>query len=138
MKRRLLHPKDTAFVTTPVRSSISNNGTVNSYTLDFSTGSVFVLTTAPTANMTIRLNNCGSDTTKSINFTIIYNTVGKWYSSSVTAYTNTSTQITLASATPLFLNGLPSISTSVIMIQNFTLIRNFASSYVLSSVASYY
>ena len=119
-------------------TSISNNGTTNSYTLDLSTSSVFVFTTQPTANFTIRLNNCGTDTTRTINFGIIYNTTGKWYGNTITAYTNTSTQITLASSTPLYLGGTPSISTSTVMVQTFSLIRNFASNYVLSSVASYY
>jgi hypothetical protein len=120
-------------------TNIGNNGTANSYTLDY-TGSTatYILTTAPTANFTIRLNNCGSDTTKAINFAIIYNTTGKWYGNTITAYTDTSTQITLASATPLYLGGTPSISTSTIMVQTFSLIQNFASNYVITNVASYY
>ena len=120
-------------------TNIGNNGTVNSYTLDY-TGSTqtYILTTAPTANMTIRLNNCGTDTTKAITFCIIYNTTGKWYGSTMTAFTNTATQITLASSTPLFLGGTPTITTSTVMVQTFTLIRNFASNYVISNVCSYY
>ena len=88
--------------------------------------------------MTIRLNNCGTDTTKSLNFAIIYNTTGKWYGSTITAYSDTTSQITLASSTPLFLGGTPTITSSTIMVQTFSLIRNFASNYVISSVASYY
>jgi hypothetical protein len=120
-------------------TSIGNNGTLNSYTLDY-TGqtSVYILSTAPTANMTIRLNNCGTDLNKNISFSIIYNTTGKYYGNTITCYSDTATQITLASSTPLFSNGTPSISTSTILIQTFTLIRNFASNYVLSSVVSYY
>ena len=120
-------------------TNIGNNGTSNSYTLDYlANTAVYVFTTQPTANFTIRLNNCGTDNSKSINFAVIYNTTGKYYCNSVTAYSNTSTQITLASSTPLWAGAsAPSISSSVVMIQTFTLIRNFASNYVLSSVISY-
>jgi hypothetical protein len=120
-------------------TSIGNNGTANSYTLDYTGNTaVYILSTAPTANMTIRLNNCGTDTTKNITFAIIYNTTGKYYASTVTAYTDTSSQITLASSTPLYAGGsAPSISSSVIMVQTFTLIRNFASNYVMTNVATF-
>jgi hypothetical protein len=112
----------------------------NSFTLDYSTGAVFYLSTGSTlnANFSVRLNNCTTDTTKNITFALIYSTTGKYYCSSVTAYSDTSTAITLASSTPIFSGGTPSISTSTIMVQTFTLTRLFASNYVLSSVVSYY
>lgn len=117
-------------------TSIRNNGTDNSYTLDYSGSTSFYILS--TANMTIRLNNCGSDTSKSITFTIIYNTTGKWYGNTITAYSDTSTQITLAPSTPLFFSGTSSISLSTIIVQTFSIIRNFASNYVLSFITSYY
>ena len=120
-------------------TSIGNNGTTNSYTLDYTGNTaVYILSTAPTANFTVRLNNCTTDTTKSITFAVVYNTTGKYYCNSITAYSDTTTQITLASSVPLFSGGSPNISTSTVMIQTFNLIRSFASNYVLSSVISYY
>jgi hypothetical protein len=119
-------------------TSIGNNGTVNNYTLNYTDQtSTYILSTAPTANFIIRLNNCGTDTNKAINFCIIYNTTGKWYCNSVSAFSNTSTSV-LASTSPIFLGGTPNITTSTIMIQSFSLIRNFGTVYCLSSVGSYY
>ena len=114
----------------------------NAFTLDYSTGTVFYLNTSgPTlnANFSVSLRNCGSTTSQSQVFTLIYATTGKYYCNTVTAYTdNGSTQITLYSSTPIFGGGTPSISTSTVMIQQFTLIRLFSSNYVLSNVSSYY
>ena len=121
-------------------TSIGNNGTANSYTLDYTSNTaVYILSTAPTANMTIRLNNCGTDTSKNITFAIIYNiTSGGYFGNTVSCYSDTSTAITLASSTPLWANATaPSITTSTLVVQTFTLIRNFASNYVMSSVVAY-
>jgi hypothetical protein len=106
--------------------------------LDYSANTaVYALTTAPTANFTIRLNNCGTDTTKTINFAVMY--TSKFYCGTVTAYSDTSTQITLNSAVPSFAGGAPSsISSGTVMIQTFSLIRSFASNYVLSSSSAFY
>jgi hypothetical protein len=89
-------------------TSIGNNGTSNNYTLDYSGQTAcYILSTAPTANFTIRLNNCGTDISKNITFAVVYNTTGKWYADSITAYTDTSSQITLASSVPLYSGGTP-------------------------------
>jgi hypothetical protein len=90
------------------------------------------------SNFTVRLNNCGTNVNKNITFVLAYNTTGKYYCNTITAYTDTSTQITLASSTPLFFGGTPSITSSVIMIQTFTLWRIFSSNYITSNVGSGY
>ena len=116
-----------------------NNGTTNSYTLDYTTNTaVYALSTAPTGNFTVRFNNCGSDTTKTINFAVLYNS--KYWCTSVSAYSDTSTQITLASSTPIYAGGAPtSIASGTILLQTFSLVRSFAGSYyVLSNVIPYY
>jgi len=119
-------------------TSQGNNGTANSYTLDYTANTaVYALTTAPTANFTIRLNDCGTDTTKTINFAVMY--TSKFYCSTVTAYSDTATQITLASSTPIFAGGAPSsIASGTVIIQTFSLIRSFASNYVLSTSSAFY
>ena len=120
-------------------TSQGNNGTTNSYTLDYTTNTaVYALSTAPTGNFTVRFNNCGSDTTKTINFAVLYNS--KYWCTSVSAYSDTSTQITLASSTPIYAGGAPtSIASGTILLQTFSLVRSFAGSYyVLSNVIPYY
>ena len=114
----------------------------NSFNLDLSTGSVFYLNSSgPTlnANFTISLRNCGTNTGVSKVATLIYSTTGKYIPSTLTAYSdNGVSQITLASSTPVYMGGNPSITTSTIMIAQFSLIRLFASNYVLCSVSSFY
>ena len=107
------------------------------YTLDYNVGATNILANAPTANFSIRLNNCVASTTSGV-FTITYNTVNKYYCNSITCYDTSGVQIVLASSVPLFVGGSPTLTSSTIIQQTFTLIRNFASNYVLSSVASYY
>ena len=119
--------------------TVGNNGTTNSYTVDYAQSAVFVLSTAPTANMTVRLNNAGTDTSKTITFSILYN--AKFYGTTITAYSNTTSQITLASSTPLFLGGASNVlinTSTVLVLQTFTLCRNFSSAYVLSSVSQFF
>jgi photosystem II stability/assembly factor-like uncharacterized protein len=107
------------------------------YTLDYNVGATNILANAPTANFSIRLNNCVASTTSGV-FTITYNTVNKYYCNSITCYDTSGTQIVLASSVPLFAGGTPTLTSSTIIQQTFTLICNFASNYVLSSVSSYY
>ena len=107
------------------------------YTLDYNVGATNILANAPTANFSIRLNNCVASTTSGV-FSITYNTSNKYYCNSITCYDTSGVQIVLASSVPLFVGGSPTLTSSTIIQQTFTLIRNFASNYVLSSVASYY
>lgn len=116
-----------------------NSGT-NAFTLDYSNGNVFYLNTAVlNANFSVALWNLTSTTNNSRVITLIYATTGKYYPTSVTAFTDAgSTSITLASSTPLYNGGTPVIATSTIMISQFSLIRLFASNYVMATVGSYF
>jgi len=68
---------------------------------------------------------------------VIY--TSKFYCSTVTVYSDTATQITLASSTPIFAGGAPSsIASGTVIIQTFSLIRSFASNYVLSTSSAFY
>ena len=121
-------------------TSVSNNGTANSYTLNYSTNSsLYVLSTQPSANFVVTLNECGTDLLRTITFAVMYNS--KFYcASGVVANTGSGTgQITLASSNPLFLGGTPTINASaVVLVQTFTVVRNFGSNYVISSIAQFY
>jgi hypothetical protein len=113
----------------------------NSFVLNYSSGSVFYLTTGSTlsANFSVSLQNILTDTDRSRTITLIYATTGKWYCNSITAWSDSgSTQITLSSSTPLFSGGNPSITTSTVMVQTFNIIRIFGSNYCLSNVSSFY
>lgn len=115
-----------------------NQTSTNAYTLNYSATNTNILIVAPTANFSIRMNECGTDIDKNISFCIIYKTTGKYYCNSVSAYTDSSTAITLSSTTPLWPDGkTPIISSSVLMVQTFTLIRNFETGYCFSNVGSY-
>jgi hypothetical protein len=118
-------------------TSIGNNGTANIYNLDYVTNtSVYVLNVAPTTNFTVRMYNCGTDVLKNMSFTIIYNTTGKWYCNTVQCYSDATTLITPIS---MIWNGgaAPVMVTSTVIIQTFTLVRNFATNYVLTNCANY-
>lgn len=113
----------------------------NAFTLDY-TGSnaVYVITVSPTSNFSIQLNNCGSDTSKSISFCIIYQSASKYYCNAITAYQGAgTTAITISGSRPQYLGGTtPTLpSAPVMLVQTFTLVRNFASNYVISNVAGY-
>jgi hypothetical protein len=117
-----------------------NTGT-NSFTCDLASGNVFYLSTGSTlsANYSVQFNNCGTLTGQSVTCTLIYATTGKWFCNSVSAYSDAgTTSITLASSTPLYNQGTPAPASSTVMCQTFTLVRLFASNYVLTSVSSFY
>ena len=113
----------------------------NAFTLDYSTGCVFYLSTGTTlsANFSVSLRNLGATTSQSQTITLMYATTGKYYCNSVTAWTdNGSTQITLSSGTPLYAGGaVPTISASTVMCQTFSILRTFGSNYCITNVCSY-
>ena len=113
----------------------------NSFTLNYTLGAVFYLSTGTTlnSNFLVSLQNLTSNVDRSYNITLIYATTGKYYCNNVSCYTDGgTTQISLSSTTPLYPNGtLPSITTSTLMIQTFSVIRLFGSNYCFSNVISY-
>ena len=113
----------------------------NAFTLDYTSGCVFYLSTGTTlnANFSVSLRNLTTNTNRSYNITLIYATTGKYICNSVTAYTDAgTTAISLSSATPLWVNGTaPSITTSTVMIQTFSILRLFGTNYCVSNVVGY-
>ena len=114
----------------------------NAFTLDYSTGNVFYLSTGTTlnANFSVSLRNLGTVTSQSQTITLFYPTTGKYFCNSVTCFTdNGSTGITLSNTTtPLYGGGVPTIATSTLICQTFSILRTFGSNYCITNIASYF
>lgn len=129
----------TSFVTNISEKIISVTGSSNAYTLDYSAGSIFYLSTAPTAAMTINVRNVPSitDTTHSYVLSIIYNgTAANYYATSVNVSTTTSTGTTY---TPKFTStpSITAITTSQLVIQQIIYVYLGTTGYVVSNVNGY-
>ena len=130
----------TSFVTNISEKIISVTGSSNVYTLDYSLGSIFYLSTAPTAAMTINIRNVPSitDTTHSYVLSIIYNgTAANYYASIVNISTNTSSGTTY---NPIKFTSTPSITaitSSQLVIQQIIYVYLGTTGYVVSNVNGY-
>lgn len=129
----------TSFVTNISEKIISVTGSSNAYTLDYSKGSIFYLSTAPTAAMTINIQNVPSitDTTHSYVLSIIYNgTAANYYATTVTVSINTSAG---TSYTPKFTStpSITAITTSQLVIQQIIYVYLGTTGYVVSNVNGY-
>jgi hypothetical protein len=128
-------------------NTIVVGGSVNAYTLDSSTGTVFYIPTAIqiTANSTIVISNIPTTLTASYTFTVVsYQASTRYYINSVKC-TDTAVTYILGSsgafATPLFNGGTPSLAalngslTGGLIIQQFTVFSVGSSRYVGTSVS---
>lgn len=129
----------TSFVTNISEKIISVTGTSNAYTLDYSNGSIFYLSTAPTAAMTINIRNVPSitDNTRSYVLSIIYNgTAANYYATSVNVSTNASAGTTY---TPKFTStpSITAITSAQLVIQQIIYVYLGTTGYVVSNVNGY-
>jgi hypothetical protein len=129
----------TSFVTNISEKIISVTGSSNAYTLDYSVGSIFYLSTAPTAAMTINIRNVPSitDTTHSYVLSIIYNgTAANNYATTVNVSTNTSAGTTY---TPKFTStpSITAITSAQLVIQQIIYVYLGTTGYVVSNVNGY-
>ena len=129
----------TSFVTNISEKIITVTGSSNVYNLDYSKGSIFYLSTAPTADMSINIQNVPSvtDTTHSYMLTIIYNGT---YSNSCAKTVNISTSTNSGSRyTPRF-SSIPSITNitnSQLVFQQIIYVYLGSTGYVVSNVSGY-
>jgi len=114
----------------------------NIYMLNASLGSIFYLSTPPTANMTLQIYNIPSitDTGHTYVFSVIYNGVfANYYGNSVNITTNSSAGTGGTNYTPKFTSvpNLSSISSSQLIIQQIIYLYLGVSGYVISNVSGY-
>jgi hypothetical protein len=119
-------------------SFVTNSGTTSPYTLDYSAGSTFYITTPPATNFTVNLTNVPTDINRTYVATlIITSTTNKTFCNSLQINGNTA-------ITPNFANGIPTSLTSgnaitqSISIQRITLGDVAANNSVLSAVTAWY
>ena len=119
-------------------SFVTNSGTTSPYTLDYSTGSTFYITTPPATNFTVNLTNVPTDINRTYVATlIITSTTNKTFCNSLQINGNTA-------ITPNFANGIPTsftsgnVMTQSISIQRITLGDVAANNSVLSAVTAWY
>jgi len=149
MNRRLYVGADASFTgnlfvskilkpTTISEPFITNTGTTSPYTLDYSTGSTFYITTPPASNFTVNLTNVPADINRTYVATlIITTTTNKTYCNSI--------QINSAAAiTPYYAGGVPlslssgSMITQSISIQRITVGDVAANVSLLTAVTAWY
>jgi hypothetical protein len=124
--------------TTISESFITNSGTTSPYTLDYSTGATFYITSPPASNFTVNLTNVPSDINRTYVVTLIMtSTTNKTFCNYV--------QINGAVAiTPNYANGIPtSITTGNVITQSISIQRISAgdvaaNNTVLSAVTPWY
>jgi hypothetical protein len=115
----------------------TNTGTISPYTLDFSTGGTFYITTPPSSNFNVNITNVPSDINRTYVITlVIAATANKTFSNSV--------QINSAAAIiPYYAGGIPTITSASIITQSISIQRITsgdvaANVNVLSSVTGWY
>lgn len=115
--------------------------TTNTYNVNYATGSLFFLSTAPTANMTVKIYNLPSltDTTHSYIVNFIYKGTGQNYYVNAVNVTNAATPSAGATTTPKFLQTVyvSSITSSNLIFQTVVYFYLGTSSYIVSSVNGY-
>ena len=129
----------TSFVTNISEKIIAVTGSTNTYTVDYSKGSIFYLSTVPTGVMTIKVQNVPSitDTTHSYVLSIIYNgTSANNYATTVFVSTNTSNG---TSYQPKFTStpSITAITSSQLVIQQIIYVYLGTTGYVVSNVNGY-
>jgi hypothetical protein len=117
---------------------LTNTGTTSPYTLDYSTGSTFYITTPPASNFTVNFSNVPTDINRTYVATLIITaTSNKTFCSSVQINGNTA-------ITPNYANGIPSsitsgnVITQSVSIQRITAGDIAANVSVLSAVTAWY
>jgi hypothetical protein len=129
----------TSFVTNISEKIITVTGSSNIYNLDYSKGSIFYLSTAPTSLMTINIRNVPSvrDSTHSYILSIIYNgTSSNFYANTVNISTN---DISGNSYTPSFSSNpsIANITSSQLVFQQIIYVYLGSTGYVVSNVSGY-
>ena len=113
----------------------------NVYNINYATGSLFFLSTAPTANMTVKIYNLPSitDTTRSYIVNFIYKGTGQNYYVNAVNVTSASTPSAGATTTPKFLQTVyvSSITSSNLIFQTVVYFYLGTTSYIVSSVNGY-
>ena len=118
-----------------------NNTTAsgNTYVCDMSLGNVQYLSNPPTSNFTLDLINCGTSG-NSITLTLIY--TSKYYPVNIAVFSGALTvgQIVLYSTTPLYPNGVSSISMTygTIIISQISIMQMFPNKYAICNVIPCY
>lgn len=111
---------------------IDTSISANIMTLDYSTGNVFYLPTAPSANFTINLTNAPTDNGKTMSVTVVV-------TQGATGYIPSAFQIAGAAQTLRWSSGLtpsPTSSAGKLDIFNFTLVRRASAWVVLGSAVT--
>jgi len=110
----------------------------NNYTMNYNSGSVQYLATAPTANFTLALHNCLASGTQTSVYSLVYVNSGKFYPSTVNVYSDAGT--TSVPCTVIWLGGTPTISSATVSIVTISIIKMAlgATTYAMASVANYY
>ena len=135
-----LNVTNTSFVTNISEKIITTSGSSNVYALDYSKGSVFYLSTAPTGEMTFQIYNMPSvtDSTRSYIVSVIYKgTSTNNYATTVNVSTTTagagSNYTPKFTATP----SIGSISSSNLVFQQVIYVYLGSTGYVVSNVNGY-
>jgi len=110
----------------------------NNYTMNYNSGSVQYLATAPTANFTLALHNCLASGTQTSVYSLVYVNSGKFYPSTVNVYSDAGT--TSVPCTVIWLGGTPTISSATVSIVTISIIKTAlaATTYAMASLANYY
>ena len=129
----------TSFVTNISEKITTVTGSSNIYSLNYQSGSIFYLSTPPTAVITLNIINVPSitDTNRSYVLSVIYNgTNSNNYATTVNISTTSSAGTTY---TPKFTNtpNISSISTSQLVIQQIIYLYLGNTGYVLSNANGY-
>jgi hypothetical protein len=114
----------------------TNAGTTSPYTLSFSSGATFYISTPPASNFTINLTNVPADTGRTYVVTLIISAgTNKTFCNLVQINSNTG-------ITPYYSNGVPSsITTGTYITQTISIVRISAgdtAATVLSAITSWY
>lgn len=135
-----LNVTKTSFVTNISEKIVTATGSSNVYALDYSQGSVFYLSTAPTAAMTFQIYNMPSvtNTTRSYVVSVIYKgTSANYYATTVNVSTTTagagSNYTPKFTATP----SIGSITSSNLVFQQVIYVYLGSTGYVVSNVNGY-
>jgi len=135
----IMNIEKTSFVTNISEKIISVTGSSNIYTLNYQSGSIFYLSNAPTANISLNMRNVPSitDSNHSYVLSIIYNgTSANYYANSVNISINSNTGTTY---TPQFANtpNINNIGSNQLIIQQIIYVYLGSNGYILSNVNGY-
>ena len=106
--------------------------------MNYNTGSVQYLATAPTANFTLNLHNCLASGTQSSVYSLVYTNTGKFYPTTVNVYSDAGS--TTIPCSVIWLGGTPSITSATVSIVTLIIIKSAlgATTYAMGTLANYY